>query len=34
MRRYGLRDDQWERIHALLPGLQYSHIWVVKLEEF
>ena len=20
MRRYGLRDDQWERIKALLPG--------------
>jgi transposase len=24
MRRYGLRDDQWERIEGLLPGRQKS----------
>jgi transposase len=24
MRRFGLRDDQWERIKNLLPGREHS----------
>lgn len=24
VRRYGLRDDQWERIEAMLPGSKHS----------
>ena len=27
MRRYGLRDDQWERIEGMLPG-QDGHVGV------
>jgi hypothetical protein len=27
MRRYGLRDDQWERIEGLLPGRE-GHVGV------
>ena len=27
MRRYGLRDDQWERIKELLPGRE-GHVGV------
>ena len=26
MRRYGLRDDPWERIKDLLPG-RPGHVW-------
>src|ERR1700688_882707 len=27
MRRYALRDDQWDRIKDILPGLE-GHVWV------
>jgi len=31
MRRYGLRDDQWERICDLLPG-QQGHVGVTAAD--
>ena len=31
MRRYALRDDQWERIEALLPG-KPGDVWVMAKE--
>ena len=31
MRRYGLRDDQWERICSLLPG-QRGHVGVTAAD--
>ncbi len=31
MRRYGLRDDQWERIEALLPG-RVGHVGVTAAD--
>ena len=31
MRRYGLRDDQWERICGLLPGRQ-GHVGVTAAD--
>ena len=31
MRRYGIRDDQWERIRDLLPG-QEGHVGVTAAD--
>ena len=31
MRRYGIRDDQWERIRDLLPG-QKGHVGVTAAD--
>ena len=31
MRRYGMRDDQWERIRDLLPG-QEGHVGVTAAD--
>ena len=31
MRRYGMRDDQWERIRDLLPG-QEGHVGVTATD--
>ena len=31
MRRYGIRDDQWERIRDLLPG-QEGHVGVTTAD--
>ena len=31
MRRYGMRDDQWERIRELLPG-QEGHVGVTAAD--
>jgi transposase len=33
MRRYGLRDDQWERIEGLLPG-QVGHVGVTAADNW
>lgn len=31
MRRYALRDDQWDRVHNLLPGRE-GHVGVTALD--